>query len=301
MKNRSGIPAELITEADRIARKDGAHIGEIPTAVDGLTIFRAPTTTAFEDALYQTVACLVLQGEKEIVHGTTHFNATAGTLVLVSHDLPVLSRITQASEVKPYLAVVHRLDIVELRALAGDLEGVVSRPGDPGDQSLGLFAAEDALVSAFQRYLSALGSPDARAVLIPLIRREIAFRLMTHEAGAILWKLIQSDSCAGRIARAIAMIRSDIRQPASVSDLAEEAGMSPSVFHESFKKVTALTPLQYGKTLRLARAKDLLSHERLSVAETAFAVGYESPTQFSRDFSRRFGIPPRNLLTRVSG
>lgn len=297
----SVIPPELITQADQIARGDRVCMGEIPTAVDGLTIFRAPNTTAFEDALYQTVACLVLQGEKEIVLGTTHFKATAGTLVLVSHDLPVLSRITRASEIEPYLAVVHRLDIVELRALAGDLEGVISRPDGPAEDSLGLFAADEALVGTYHRYLSALGSPETRAVLVPLIRREIAFRLMTHDAGAMLWKLIQSDSRAGRIARAIAMIRSDIRQPTSVSDLAEEAGMSPSVFHESFKKVTALTPLQYGKTLRLTRAKDLLSHERLSVAETAFAVGYESPTQFSRDFSRRFGVPPRNLLNRVSG
>lgn len=276
-------------------------MGEVPSALEGLTIFRAPRTTAFEDALYQTVACLVLQGAKEIIHGDHQFSATAGTLVLVSHDLPVLSRITEASTARPYLALVHVLDMAELRDLAGEPDMLAARPESSSEQSLGVLKADAVLVDAYRRLIDALGSPQTRTVLAPLIRREIAFRLLTRPEGDRLWKLTQGDSKAGRIARAIALIRADLRQPASVSHLADAAGMSPSVFHDSFKKVTALTPLQYGKTLRLTRAKELLAHERRSVAETAFEVGYESPTQFSRDFSRRFGVPPSSLLGHATG
>lgn len=255
-----------------------------------LSVYAREATSDIEASIYEPVMCLILQGAKTASLGAQTVELTPGDALLVSHDLPVVSRITRASRDAPYLAVILSIDLDIVRGLH---EEVADAPlTDAETRSLSAGPADTAWLAPLTRYFELMDSPRDARVLGPGVLREIHYRLLISPIGAMLRKLVAADSQASRITKVIQRLREEFRGPISVPDLARTAGMSASSFHAHFKTVTGTTPLQYQKDLRLIEARALLTDRRRSVAEAAFSVGYESPTHFSRDYSRKFGRPP---------
>lgn len=256
----------------------------------GLTILCRDAESDLEAVVYDPVVCLILQGSKVTSIGDQTAVLRRGDALLVSHDLPVVSRITSASAREPYLALILSLDLSLVRSLY-DQFADVPVTGVQG-HSLAAAPADPAWVAPLIRYLELMGNPLDARVLGPSILREIHYRLLLSPLGAMLRNLLVADSHASRIARAIGLLRTRFRTRLTVEELARAAGMGASSFHDHFRSVTGTTPLQYLKDLRLIEARSLLSDRRHSVSEAAYAVGYESPTHFSRDYSRKFGQSP---------
>lgn len=283
--------AGLATKADRITSGATEAVG-----VPGLSLVRRTEPTEFEAAMYEPIVCLILQGRKETTVGERRFKARAGDCIIVSHDLPVVARIEEASSDVPYLSLVARLDLSELRSLYDEVGGeeVVA-----ASSAYALAPVDEPLLDVLSRYLALMEEGESVRVLSPLIRRELHFRLLMASHGAMLRTLLRRDSHASHIARAIRRLRDDFRQPLEVPELARSVGMSTSSFHKHFKEVTATTPIQYQKDLRLTEARRLLVTGEYSVSTAAFEVGYESPTQFSREYGRKFGAPPSADMRRL--
>jgi AraC-like DNA-binding protein len=258
-----------------------------------LGVARATAPYAFEAMVYEPTVCLILQGAKLATLGSRVVPLHAGQFLVVSHDLPVLARVQEASVETPYLGLVARLDIGELRSLDQQL----GLPGAHDDaRSLDADRADAALLSVFSRMVQAATDPVDVSVLGPMLRRELHYRLLRNRRGGMLRKLLHRDSHASHIQRAIALIRDGYRGRIAMDAVARQVGMSPSSFYKHFKTVTETTPLQYQKNLRLTEAQRLLREGTHTVSTAAFAVGYESASQFSREYSRRFGAPPRGEL-----
>jgi len=278
-----------------VDRKD--HWGvPMETELPGFFILATKEPTALECYLYHAVVCLILQGHKETMLGERVIEYGEGSSVINSHDLHVNARVTEASAAKPYLAVVLTIDLDLIRSLYNEVEE--SRMTGEQAGALEISDTDPALLNAMARYFDLLDNPADAKVMAPLILKEIHYRLLTAPHGGMLRKLVQRNSPASRISRAIQTIRQDFAEPLAVAELADTAGMSASSFHEHFKTITATTPLQYQKDLRLMEARRLLSEGQLSVSTAAFEVGYESPTQFSREYSRKFGVSPSRDLPR---
>ncbi|MEZ5731975.1 MAG: AraC family transcriptional regulator [Paracoccaceae bacterium] len=273
----------------RAAAGTGYSLPLVPDA--GLVASRMIAPTRLEKTIYTPFYCLVLAGRKKVHLGERAIDFTPGEGVIVSHHLPVLARVEEASLARPYLALAMELDIDLLRSLA---EGTAN--GAEAAEPISAGRATPGLVGAFGRLAALTDDAGARAVLAPLLRTEIHFHLLRSGHGAMLRRLTRVDSHASRIARAIAEIRRGFAGPLRVADLAAAAGMSASSFHEHFRAVTATTPIGFQKDLRLAEARRLLASGSHSVGTVAHMVGYESPTQFSREYARAFGQPPRNDL-----
>ena len=253
-----------------------------------LVRYRKPTT--FECAIYQPIMCLILQGSKETVIGGISTRFGPGQSLIVSHDLPVVSRVTEAQPDKPYYALVCGIDLGIVRSLHDKIGVHGSDDGQVTAVNIG--ESSSALVDVLDRLLKIGDNATEAEVLGPLLKQELHFRLLMAPHGAMLRNLLRRDSHASRIGQAIERIRRDYQAPIKVNELAGDAGMSVSSFHEHFKSVTATTPLQYQKDLRLVEARRLIVGGEKSVSGAAFEVGYESPTQFSREYSRKFGAPP---------
>lgn len=264
----------------------------IETGFHRLGVVTSRSTTAIDATLYRPVICLILQGVKEVELGTERTTCAPGQCIVVSHDLPIRSQITSASPESPYVALTLELDIELLQRLVDDLDDLDVRPTDGTSTALVIGSADAAMVDAFRRLLELQHTPTQAPVLAPLIVRELHYRLLIAENGTILRRLLSQESHASRIATAIAQIRRSLDTSLSVSNLAESVGMSPSSFHQHFRAITATTPLRYQKDLRLLEARHLLFAGDRTVTEVALAVGYRSPTQFSREYSRKFGVPP---------
>ena len=260
-------------------------------------VLRREKVSALEAVVYNPVICLILRGSKETNIGSQSVTLQRGDALVVSHDLPVTSRITQASPEAPYLALIISLDLGIVRSLYEQVGGSISEA--PNARSLSASAVRDEWLDPLGRYLRMMDEPLDVQVLGPSVLRELHYRLLMSPIGGMLRNLLSVDSHASRIAKAIARIRSGYREPLSVVELARLAGMSQSSFHEHFRTVTGTTPLQYMKDLRLIEAQSLLRDGRKSVSATSFEVGYESPTHFSRDYSRKFGCPPRQHLAQT--
>lgn len=266
-----------------------------PTEIAGFNVLRSQAPTAFEAVIYNPLLCLILQGRKEIFFGTRPVSFAAGQSLIVSHDLPIVSRVTEASAQTPYVAVVLELDMAVVRSLFDEIGETEFE--DRQVKALDVGETDAALIDAVERLFSLVNQPLEAKVMAPMIKREIHFRLLLARHGATLRQLLRRESHASRIAKAILQIRQGYAAPLAISDLADVAGMSTSSFHQHFKALTETTPLQYQKDLRLMEARRLLIDGQRSVSSAAFEVGYESPTQFSREYSRKFGAPPRADLS----
>ena len=262
----------------------------------GVLLLQSAQPTPMAATAYQPVACLILQGAKEVLLGDAVFHLGRGDVLVVSHDVPVNARITTARPGEPYLAVILSLDVSLLRSLydeAGRAAGVVERSSTP---ALASTAVGPRLVDAIGRYLALVEDEVAAKVLASAIRREIHFRLLMSPSGGMLRSLLRHDSHASMVATAISRIRQGYRETIAVPALARDVGMSPSSLHKHFRAITSTTPLQFQKELRLLEARRLLIAGQHAVSDVAYEVGYESPNQFSREYSRKYGVPPSSDL-----
>lgn len=263
--------------------------------MERLLLLWQDSPSSFEASLYEPVLCLILQGRKEVSIGDQTLSFGPGECLLVSHDLPVCSRITKA----PYLALVLEVDVATIRKLYDEV--AESALDSERARSAETHRADSGLLDALRRYLALADSPADAKVLGPLISKEIHYRLLMAPFGGMLRSLIRHDSYASAIARAIGHIRGDIRSPIAIPALAQKVGMSASSFHKHFKTITSTTPLQYQKELRLLEARRRLRTDATSVTTVAFDIGYESPSQFSREYARKFGVPPSQDMASATG
>ncbi|MBU1243360.1 AraC family transcriptional regulator [Myxococcota bacterium] len=284
---------KLIEHASRHFSTAGNGHPQTAQPLDGLRLLRQDAPSSFEASLYEPVLCLVLQGRKEVAIGALTMSFGRQECLLVSHDVPVSSRITET----PYLALVFVVNLATVRELCAEVPAAAG-DGEP-TRAVVTHQADSGLVDALHRYLALADSPDDVKVLGPIISREIHYRLLVAPFGGMLRSLFGHDGRVGAIARAIGHIREDFRFPIAIPDLARRVGMSPSSFHRHFKTVTETTPLQYQKELRLLEARRLLRSSGASVTTAAFEVGYESLSQFNREYSRKFGVAPSQDMGRA--
>lgn len=261
----------------------------------GLAFFHADAPGHLEGSVYEPALCIILQGSKRVAAYDHVIELSAGSALVVSQALPVMSMITGATKDTPYLSVVLFLDLHVLRALHGQLADDRALPSE--ERPLSACPTDTAWLEPLVRYASLASSPLDAEVLGPATYREIHYRLLLSSAGRSLRLLLHKDSRASMVERAIRHLRSGYRGTLRIADLAHAAAMSTSSFHQHFRAITGTTPLQYQKDLRLIEARSLLTSGTHNVSQAAFSVGYESPSQFSRDYCRRFGAPPKTALS----
>lgn len=279
--------AELIACSEPCGEGPTGLEGYVPGGLPGLGFVRYSAPTPIQATIYEPVACLILRGRKQTSAGPMTVNFGPGESLVVSHDVPVLSQVTEC----PYLALILSLDIGLLRTLTNEIDGGAFPKARA--ESLNVNVADKSLIDALGRYVALGKNPTEAQVLAPLVLKEIHFRLLIAPHGGMLRKLLRTDSNASHIHRALREIRRDFRSALSVPDLARWTGMSESSFHRHFKAITGTTPLQYQKAMRLLEARRLISSGGYPVTRAALEVGYASPTQFSREYSREFGVAPR--------
>jgi AraC-like DNA-binding protein len=265
--------------------------GRVVTDVPGLTLSRMDAVTGPLDLVYEPSMTLVAQGAKRVVLGEETFAYGPGQLLLATVDLPVQPQIVAASAAQPYLCLTLRLDPAVLAQLMTDGRLPLPQRGPP-KRALVVSEAPLRLLDAFRRLLDVLAEPQDLPMLAPLILREILYRLLLSEQGERLREAASAGSHAHRIARAIAYLKADLHASLRVDEVAERVGMGASTFYRHFRAVTGVSPLQYQKQLRLIEAQRLMVATGLDAASAGFRVGYESPSQFSRDYRRQFGEPP---------
>lgn len=273
------------------ADKQGATEDPYWTNLPGFAVLRNRTPTVLQGMLYNPIICLVLQGHKETYVGDRKVSFGTGESLIVSHDLPVMARITEASAQTPYIALILSLDLQIIRSLYEEVDN--AEMADSSVSALEAAKTDISLIGALERLFDLVDRPTEAKVMVPLVQREIHFRILMARHGGMVRQLLLRDSHASRIAKAINRIKDEYASPLAVTDLADIAGMSASSFHEHFKAVTSTTPLQYQKDIRLLQARHLIRDSGHTVSAAAFGVGYESPTQFSREYSRKFGVSPR--------
>jgi AraC-like DNA-binding protein len=286
--------AELRTLIARHARPD------MTTAVDGVLVSKVERPSAPYPSMTGTVLALVAQGAKRLALGDRVYDYRAGQYLVASVDLPVTGHFVDVSPEHPALGfgLVLRSSVVAellLRAGPADL------PPAPGGAPSGIAVSDapDELVDAAVRMLRLLDQPRDAAILAPLIEREIVWRLLTGEQGATVRQLGLADSSLAHVARAVRWIRDHYAESFRVEDAARVSGMSVSAFYRNFQAVTAMSPIQFQKQIRLQQARLLLATSAHDVTGVSYRVGYDSPSQFSREYRRQFGAPPSRDALRL--
>ena len=270
--------------------------GLLVTAISALSLSRRDAPTEPTSYMYEPSICLIAQGAKRVLLGDDTYVLDVHHFLITSVDLPTVVQIIQASREKPYLGLILKLDRREISQLMVDSN---LPPPRAQQSSRGMAIGEVTLplLSACQRLLDLLAAPQDIPILAPLIQREILYRLLVGEQGARLRQIASAGSQSHQIAQAIEWLKSHYTLPLRIDDLAAHVHMSPSTFYHHFRALTAMSPLQYQKWLRLNEARRLMLTKRLEAATAAFQVGYESPSQFSREYSRLFGAPPLRDIT----
>lgn len=264
---------------------------DLETAIKGLSFHRHNRPTEPSFGLYDPSICMVVQGTKRVHIENESLVYDSNNYLLASVYMPTSYEVVSASPESPYLGLVLRFDMRELSQLMIDSNLPSPRSKEiPCGMALG--EATLPLLSAFQRLVGLLDEPESIPILAPMLHREILYRLLMSEQGARLRKIASAGSRSHHVARAIDWLKSNFSEQLRVDVLAEKANMSTSSFHSHFRSMTSLSPLQYQKHLRLQEARRLMLAEHLDATSAAFQVGYESSSQFSREYSRLFGAPP---------
>jgi len=271
---------------------------ELPeTAVPGLALYRRDEPTEPISTMYEPVVCLIAQGSKRALLGDETYVYNPQSYLITSVDLPAFVQVMEASKEKPYLGLVLKLDLREISQLMVDSN--LPAPRQQSKRGMATGRVTMPLLAAFQRLVDLLDSPEDIPILAPVIKREIFYRLLVGDQGVRLRQIASAGSHSRQIAKAIDRLKSDYAQPLRIDDLAAQANMSTSSFHHHFRALTAMSPLQYQKWLRLNEARRLMLAENQDATTAAFEVGYESPSQFSREYSRLFGAPPLRDVTNL--
>lgn len=281
----------MTTLLDAVRRHADAHAGEdglAPTPIAGLMAVRALAPSDLIHDVQRPLACLVLQGAKRVTSGARAFEFAAGDSLLVTADVPTVSQITRASAAAPYYSLVLELDPAVIADLVGQMPAATSADHAP----VRVDPTEAETADAALRLMKLLDRPESLPVLQAQLVREMHWWLLAGRHGDAIRKLGWPDGHVQRVARAVRVLRRDYAKSIAIERLATEAGMSPSSFHQHFRRVTTLSPLQFQKRLRLIEARRLMQSQGASASRAAYAVGYESVPQFTREYGRMFGKPP---------
>jgi AraC-like DNA-binding protein len=293
----TGMPERQQDLSARVARLtpfDGTHQSAFPS----LTLTRGSVPTVCMPTVYQPCLAVVVQGRKRALLNDEVFHYDALNYLVVSVTLPAMGQVLEATPEHPYLSLRLNLDLEEIARLVLELG---DRGPSPANADRGLFVArlDEPLLDAVLRMVKLLDTPEDVDVLAPVVRREIYYRVLRGELGSRLADLAQAEGGKHRIVRAIEWLKQHYAAPLRIEELAEAVHMSPSALHHRFKAVTAMSPLQYQKHLRLHEARRLMFADGIESATAGHRVGYESASQFSREYRRLFGAPPRSEIARL--
>jgi AraC-like DNA-binding protein len=275
--------AEIIashTEAD----------GMYASALPRLSLVRSCTPTQAVPAVYRPSLCIIAQGRKQVELGGRSYVYDSQKYLTVSVDLPLVGSILEASPERPYLCLALDIDLPALTELM--LQTSLDSAPEPVGPALGVSQVEPGLLDAALRLARLLDAPKDAPALAPLAEREILYRLLSGAQAPMIRHIAAAESRLAKVSRAIAWLRYNYARPFSVERLAADASMSPSSFYSHFKAATTLSPLQYRTRVRLQEARRMMVVEGMDAASASFTVGYDSPSQFSRDYSRLYGAPP---------
>ena len=297
LDNQVAQQSELARLIARHIRTDGLQM----TAIPRLALLRSSQPSEPLPTVYEPALCVVGQGRKQVILGEEVYFYDQEQYLVVSVDLPVVSQVIQATPAKPYLCLKFDLDTNQLSALMMELGTSMSpapRPERLG-RGLSINPTDPLLLEAMIRLLRLLETPQDIPILAPLLEREILYRLLVGAYSNRVRQIALTDNRVVSVNRAISWLKQNYAAPFRIETLAREARMSPSALHHSFKAVTAMSPLQYQKQLRLQEARRLMLGQALDAATASHHVGYESPSQFSREYSRLFGAPPSRDIARL--
>lgn len=277
----------LASAIDKNCNGDGMH----DTTVPGLQCLKFSTTGSSLPAVYEPSVCILAQGAKRVMLEDEIYRYSAAQYLCVSVDLPVLGEVTEGDAASPYLCLKLDINPREITDLLAQMDGT---PPADHETSRGIFVgtADQALMDSILRLVALIDTPEDVPLLGPMAFREVYYRLLRGEHGDRIAQMGVPDSRMQRVVRVLQELRSDVARAMRIDEMAKLASMSPSSFHHHFKQVTAMTPHQYQKRLRLMEARRILLSEDTDASSTAYRVGYESPSQFSREYHRMFGAPP---------
>lgn len=273
-------------------------IGAAETAVPDLVLYRATEPSPITHCLYRPALCIMAQGQKMVRLEDETYCYDPLHYLVASVTLPVTGEVTLASPEAPYLSLRLDIDPNEIGSLLA-AAGPIGVPNRGSGRGLHIDRLDGPMLDAVLRLLRLLESPRDIAMLAPLVRQEILYRLLHSAQGQLLRDIATADTQAHRVNRAIEWLNNHYHEPLRIDELARVANLSTSTLHHRFKAVTAMSPLQYQKQLRLQEARRLMLCENLDVSSAGYKVGYESPSQFSREYSRLFGEPPVRDLARL--
>ena len=283
-------------QLSQLIRKLTLQEGLQTTAIEELALFRSDGPTSVTPGIMEPALCVMLQGSKVIYCGEEIIHYTPLQYLLVPITMPVAGKILHASPSEPYLAMRMNINMRELTDLIIDTASHGKSPEKPKGLNVGQL--DHPLLNALHRLVELSQHPQDIVVMLPLIRREIIYRLLQGELGALLRDFTRIDSQAHRIASVIEMIQQRFTQPLRIKELADSVYLSESALFSAFKSVTTMSPLQFQKQLRLNEARRIMLYEGTEAATASYKVGYESPSQFSREYSRLFGAPPKADVAR---
>lgn len=288
---------ELVELIDKYSRKDGIH----NTAIPGVWCIRSSSPSMKMPVVYNPSLCVIVQGKKEVMLEDEIYRYEPSEYLVASVDLPVTGQVTEATHERPYLSIQIDIDPNHLSELITQMNGEPAP--EVGSTSRGLFVdvLDGTLTDAVLRLVRLLETPGDIPMVAPMVRREICYRLLSGAQGRRIAQIAVKGSHAHRIAKVIQSLKEDVSKNMRVEDMAELAYMSPSSFHFHFKEMTAMSPLQYQKNLRLLEARRIMLSEGLSAENAAYRVGYKSPSHFSREYTRMFGAPPARDVEALRG
>ncbi len=287
-------PPRVVEMRTELARKIAAHIqaaGDHATDIPGLTLYRRTAPTPCNAATYEPSLAVFVQGRKRVTLGGTTYLCDESTFLLTSVDVPIVSQIITASKDVPLLSLLLKLDLAIVREILS-LEEFHTPEDSSQGRGIAIGKTTVELLSACSRLMDLLDAPEDIPFLSNTIQREIVYRLLRGPQGERLRAIATLGNQSQRTAKAIAWLRANYAKPLRVDELAAVARMGMSTLHHHFRALTAMSPLQYQKQLRLVAARERMLVEGIDAASAAFEVGYESPSQFNREYSRFFGQPP---------
>ncbi|MEL7553032.1 AraC family transcriptional regulator [Pseudomonas protegens] len=274
------------------------HSGDFPSAVPNLTLHRRSTPTSAIPCIYSLGLGVIAQGGKQVLLQEAVINYRAGQGMLTSIDQPVVARVTQGSSAEPFLGMMLTLDMHQILQTAAQMQPPPpSRASDY--RTVVVDELEPGLASALERLVGLLDEPALIPQLAPLIQQEIIVRLLAGPYSLALQQLLAVGSPTQQIFKTVAWLKQNFTQPLRVDDLAQRAHMSPSTFRQHFRAIIGVSPLQFHKQLRLQEARQLMLSQNVDAGRAAGLVGYESASQFSREYSRVFGAPPQRDIRRM--
>jgi AraC-like DNA-binding protein len=284
---------ELVERMTGIMREDGSR-----DIFPGFRLSRSSKPTEAVHSVYEPSFCVVVQGRKQALLGDEVFRYDPGHYMIYTVDLPLVFQVEEASKERPYLGFGLRLNSSVVASVMMEA-GIEPTKSAASQKAMDVSPMDANLLDAVVRLVRLLGAPVESKVLAPLIIREIVFRLLADGQGARLSHLLTAGTGTHRISQAIGHLRHHFKQPLRMETIAHELGMSVSGFHHHFKSVTAMSPLQFQKQLRLQEARRLMLAEDLDAASAGYGVGYEDPAYFSRDYKKLFGAPPQRDIAKL--